>query len=153
MGATVCTAESFRIRTPNGAGFAFCTEEHSRRWLLGAAHSHRGSPLHPGGPASAGELLSCSTCAWCGNRVEAPAPGACILHDEGCPAWAPKGTLAVQRAIEQLTAMIGAPLPQAVFGYVEDVAQGQHESGTWPGLVDLVLDVWVEYANRVGLTS
>ena len=148
----MCTAQSFRIRTPNGAGFACCTEEHARRWLLAAAHSHRGSTLHQSGPSHAGELLACSTCAWCGNTVDALAPGACILHGKGCPDWAPMGTLTVQRAIERLTAMIGAPLPDAVIGYVEDVAQGQHETGTWPGLVDLVLDVWARNANRVGLT-
>jgi hypothetical protein len=62
------------------------------------------------------------------------------------------GTLAVQRAIEQLTAMIGAPLPEAAFGYLEDVAQGQHEAGTWPVHVDLVLDVWAEHAGGIGRT-
>jgi len=48
--------------------------------------------------------------------------------------------------------MIGAHPPAAVIGYVEDVAQGQHETGAWPALVDLVLDVWARNVNRVGLT-
>jgi hypothetical protein len=47
--------------------------------------------------------------------------------------------------------MTGAPLPEAAFGYMEDVAQSQHEAGTWPSQVDLVLDVWAEHANWVGL--
>ena len=151
MAATMCTAQSFRIRTPSGASLTWCTEEHARRWLRAAAHSHDGSTLERGGPAPAGELRACSACAWCGDAVDTPAPGVCILHDR-CPDWDPMGTLAVQRAIEQLTAMIGTPLPEAAFGYMEDVAQGQHEAGTWPGQVDLVLDVWAEHAKWVGLT-
>jgi hypothetical protein len=34
---------------------------------------------------------------------------------------------------------------------MEDVARGQHEAGTWPNLVELIADTWVENANRVGL--
>ena len=145
------TAQSFRIRTPSGASLACCTDEHARQWLRDAAHFQNGSRLERGGRAPIGELPACSACAWCGNAVDTPAPGACILHDH-CPDWAPMGTLAAQRAIEQLTAMIGAPLPEAAFGYLEEVAQGQHEAGTWPVQVDLVLDVWAKHANRVGQT-